>query len=118
MLAAGLDRLRKRQKEKRRSKVNAATTLAEIAQEPIDKRRREALSTGMAAKLEYYVARAGPAIARLRIAEITVPDLLAVLRRIEAKGNYRTARRVLLLAGRVLRFAVATARLISDPSRY
>jgi integrase len=40
-----------------------------------------------------------------------------VLRRIETTGNYETARRVLQLAGRVFRYAVATARLASDPTR-
>jgi len=43
--------------------------------------------------------------------------LLAVLRRIEARGNYETALRVLQLSGRVFRYAIATARLTSDPSR-
>jgi integrase len=59
----------------------------------------------------------GTAFARLPISSIAPPDILAVLRRIEAKGNYETARRVLQLAGRVFRYAVATARLTSDPSR-
>lgn len=56
-------------------------------------------------------------IARMPIAEITAPDLLAVLRRIEAKGNFETSRRVLQLSGRVFRYAIANARMASDPSR-
>ncbi|GGC24442.1 integrase [Novosphingobium marinum] len=117
LIAAGVDPSREKQQAKHRAKVNAANTFGEIAQEFIDKRRREGLSTSTADKSEYYISRMGPAIARLPISEITAPDLLAVLRRIEAKGNYETARRVLQLAGRVFRYAVATARLASDPSR-
>ncbi|OYX67026.1 MAG: integrase [Sphingomonadales bacterium 32-64-17] len=117
LIAAGVDPSREKQQAKHRAKVTAANTFGEIAREFIDKRRREGLSTSTADKSEYYISRMGPAVARLPISEITAPDLLAVLRRIEAKGNYETARRVLQLAGRIFRYAVATARLPSDPSR-
>ncbi|MEZ5749799.1 MAG: integrase arm-type DNA-binding domain-containing protein [Caenibius sp.] len=116
-LAAGADPAREKQQAKHLAKVAAANTFGEIAQEFIDKRRREGMSASTADKSEYYIRRMGPVIARMPIAEITAPDLLAVLRRIEAKGNYETTRRVLQLAGRVFRYAVATARLTSDPSR-
>jgi integrase len=116
-LAAGKDPSREKQQAKYRAKLAAANTFGEIAQEFIDKRRREGLSTSTADKSEYYISRLGPAFARLPISSIAPPDILAVLRRIEAKGNYETARRVLQLAGRVFRYAVATARLTSDPSR-
>ena len=44
------------------------------------------------------------------VAEITAQELLAALRRIEARGRHETAHRVRALAGRVLRYAVATGR--------
>ncbi|MCJ1962069.1 tyrosine-type recombinase/integrase [Novosphingobium mangrovi (ex Hu et al. 2023)] len=116
-LAAGDDPARQKQQAKHLAKVAAANSFGEIAQEFIDKRRREGMSASTAEKSEYYIKRMGPMIARMPIAEINAPDLLAVLRRIEATGNYETARRVLQLAGRVFRYAVATARLTSDPSR-
>lgn len=117
LVAAGADPSREKQQARHRAKVAAANSFGEVAQEFIDKRRREGLSSSTADKSEYYISRMGPAIARLPISEIAAPDLLAVLRRIEAKGNYETAKRVLQLAGRVFRYAVATARLASDPSR-
>jgi integrase len=117
LIAAGADPSREKQQAKLRAKVNSANTFGEIAQEFIDKRRREGLSSSTADKSEYYISRMGPAIARMPISEINVPDLLAVLRKIEAKGNFETARRVLQLSGRVFRYAVATARIASDPSR-
>lgn len=117
LIAAGADPSREKQQAKHRAKVSAANTFGEVAREFIDKRRREGLSASTADKSDYYIGRMGPIIARMPIAEIAAPDLLAVLRRIEAKGNYETARRVLQLAGRVFRYAVATARLASDPSR-
>jgi hypothetical protein len=42
---------------------------------------------------------------------------LTGVRRIEGKGKLESARRSLQLAGAVLRYAVATARLASDPMR-
>lgn len=117
MMAAGQDPSREKQKAKHRAKVSAANTFGEIAQELIDKRRREGMSESTACKSEYYIGRMGTVIVRMPIAEIAAPDLLAVLRRIEAKGNYETALRVLQLSGRVFRYAIATARLTSDPSR-
>jgi len=48
--------------------------------------------------------------------EITAPELLAVLRRIEARGALETAHRVKQLCGQVFRYAVATGRAERDPS--
>jgi integrase len=48
------------------------------------------------------------------IAAITAQELLGVLRRVEARGRNETAHRVRLLAGRILRFAVATGRASHD----
>ena len=43
--------------------------------------------------------------------------MLTAIRRIEGKGNLESARRTLQLASSVFRYAVATARLASDPTR-
>lgn len=50
------------------------------------------------------------------IREITTPELLAVLRRIEARGAVDTAHRARQTAGAVFRYAVATGRAERDPS--
>lgn len=52
--------------------------------------------------------------ARRPVAAITAQELLVTLRRIEARGNHETAHRVRALAGRVLRYAVATGRAQHD----
>jgi integrase len=48
------------------------------------------------------------------VAAITAQELLAALRRIEARGKHETAHRVRALAGRVLRYTVATGRAQHD----
>jgi integrase len=55
-----------------------------------------------------------PYIGSRPVAGITAQELLAVLRRIEARGRHETAHRVRALAGRVLRYAVATGRAPHD----
>ncbi len=50
------------------------------------------------------------------IKEITAPELLAVLRRIEVRGAVDTAHRARQTAGAVFRYAVATGRAERDPS--
>ncbi len=50
------------------------------------------------------------------IKTITAPELLAALRRIEAKGALETAHRVKQVCGQVFRYAIATGRAERDPS--
>jgi integrase len=57
-----------------------------------------------------------PWIGTRPIAEITAPELLAVLRRVESRGALESAHRVRMIAGMVFRYAVATGRAERDPS--
>lgn len=50
------------------------------------------------------------------VAEITAPELLTVVRRIESRGALETAHRALANCGQVFRYAVATGRAERDPS--
>ena len=51
------------------------------------------------------------------VAEITAPDLLGVLRRIENRGAIETAHRAMGNCGQIFRYAVATGRAVRDPSQ-
>ena len=50
------------------------------------------------------------------ISEVTAPELLTVVRRIESRGALETAHRALGNCGQVFRYAVATGRAERDPS--
>lgn len=50
------------------------------------------------------------------IAEITAPELLAVLRRMESRGVHHTALKVKQYCGQVFRYAIVTGRAERDPS--
>ncbi|MBI5557215.1 MAG: integrase arm-type DNA-binding domain-containing protein [Deltaproteobacteria bacterium] len=64
-------------------------------------------------RLELYIF---PWIGSRPIKSITAPELLAALRRIEAKGTLETAHRAQQNCGQVFRYAVATGRAERDPS--
>jgi integrase len=68
------------------------------------------------AKLEWLIGLARPAIGARPIAEITAPEILAILRAVESRGRLETARRLRATIGEVFRFAVATGRAQGDPT--
>ena len=57
-----------------------------------------------------------PQIGRRPINQITAPELLMALRKIEARGAIETAHRAKQTAGQVFRYAIATGRAERDPS--
>lgn len=56
-----------------------------------------------------------PIIGKRPIAEMKGPDFLAMLHGIEAQGRLYAAKRVAILCGMIMRFAVATGRAEHDP---
>ena len=120
LLAAGKDPSREKQRDKVRSRLQADNTFTAIAREFCDKRKRDgdkAWSTATAKRSEYLLSLLDRSIGRMAINEVEPPDVLAAIRKIEGKGNLESARRTLQLASAVFRYAVATARLASDPTR-
>lgn len=120
MLAAGKDPSREKQREKVRSRLQAADTFKAVCDEYCDKRKRDGQkgwSPATAIRSEYLLSLVCGSIGKLPIGEIEPADILAAIRRIEGKGKLESARRSLQLAGAVFRYAVATARLRSDPTR-
>jgi integrase len=57
-----------------------------------------------------------PWIGRRPVGDVLAPEILTVLRRIEARGAPETAHRALSNCGQVFRYAVATGRATRDPS--
>lgn len=55
-----------------------------------------------------------PKIGARPICDVTAPELLDAVRRVEARGNYDLAHRVMQTCGQVFRYAVATGRADKD----
>jgi integrase len=98
------------------AKLSAGTTFGAVALEYIEKAGREGRSPATIAKLKWSRAWLQPAIGRRPVDQVEPHELLAVLKKQEARGNLETARRTRAFASRVFRYAVATAKAKSDPA--
>ncbi|NBC13878.1 MAG: integrase arm-type DNA-binding domain-containing protein, partial [Gammaproteobacteria bacterium] len=58
-----------------------------------------------------------PWIGRHRASEVSAPQVLQVVRRIEERGALDTAHRALQNCGQIFRYAIATGRATHDPAR-
>lgn len=114
-LDAGTDPLAERKHDKLVAVFNAANTFGEIAKEYIDKQVAQGQADATTQKANWLLEQLEP-IAAFPVADLKPIEVLAALKRIEAKGKYETARRCRSFAGRVFRYAIATARCESDPS--
>ena len=120
LLASGKDPSREQKRKKVQAQIQAETTFAAIAAEFCEKRRRDgqkAWAPATATRSEYLLSLLKGSIGVLPIADIEPADVLSAVRKIEGKGKLESARRTLQLASAVFRYAVATARLSSDPTR-
>lgn len=120
LVAKGKDPSREKQREKTRARLQAADTFKAICDEYCLKRRKDGQkgwAPATAIRSEYLLSLVCGSIGKLPIGEIEPADVLAAIRRIEGKGKRESARRSLQLTGAVFRYAVATARVGSDPTR-
>jgi len=120
LIAAGKDPSLEKQRDKARSRVDSANTFNAIAAEYCAKRKRDGekgWAPATATRSEYLLGLLKSSVGKMAITDIEPADLLDAVRRIERKGNLESARRTLQLASMVFRYAVATARLRSDPTR-
>jgi integrase len=114
LLAIGIDPAAQR----RLAKQTASTgnTFKAVAEEVVAKQENEGRAVSTIEKLRWLLDFAYPWIGDRPIAEVTAPELLAVLRKVEARGRYETARRLRSTCGAIFRYAVATGRAERDPS--
>ncbi|MFM6830029.1 MAG: tyrosine-type recombinase/integrase [Novosphingobium sp.] len=120
LLAKGQDPSREKQRDKVRSRIEADNTFKAIATEYCNKRKRDGengWTPATATRSEYLLTLLYPPLGGQPITDIEPTDILAAIRKIEAKGNLESAKRTLQLAGMVFRYAISTARLKSDPTR-
>jgi integrase len=115
LVKAGKDPSLVRKAKKLTQKVSAANDFESIAREFFPTRKYCAINlTKTLGTFEKYVF---PRIGKFAVAEITPPQLLAVVQPIDALGKIETAHRILASCGQVFRYAVRTGRCASDPTR-
>lgn len=116
LLAQGIDPNAVKKAIKRDVKLASENTFEIIAREWIAKQRKrlaDRYCTLLLARLEGDIF---PQIGSRPIGEISAPELLDVLRKVEKRGAIETARRLRQTCGQVFRYAIATARAKDDPT--
>lgn len=114
-LRDGVDPLAERKRDKLIALYNAANTFGDVANQYIDKMVAEGRADATTSKAKWLLEQLEPIAAR-PISDLKPVDVLAALKRIEAKGKFETARRCRSFASRVFRFGVATGRGENDPT--
>ena len=116
LLAHGIDPSEARREERAAQEAATINTFEAVAREWLgtwaaDKAKSH--SRNVKSRLENY---AFPLIGARPVAEINVPEVLAVLRRLESMGFAESAHRVKTVISQVMRYAIATGRRIErDP---
>lgn len=116
LLANGIDPGEHRKAAKAASAQRAANSFEVVAREWTAKfapHRAASHSKNTLGRLERDVF---PWIGDRPILEVTAPELLTALRRIEGRGAAETAHRVRQICGQVFRYAIATGRAQRDPA--
>ncbi len=93
-----------------------AQTFERVAGKFVAKITKEGRADATLAKYEWVLEMVSKDIGKKPIAEITAPMVLRCLRKVEAKGNFQTARRMRSAVGSVFRYAIATGVAEQDPT--
>jgi integrase len=120
VLASSGDPSLEKKKKKARLMREANNTFAALSSEYLAHKKNNTgkhWAPATAKRNENLLSLLTLAFGSLPVSAIQPPDILKVLRRIEASGRLESARRALQLAGAVFRYGVATGRLDSDPAR-
>ena len=110
LLAEGIDPGQQRQAEREAR----ADTFAAVAADWLE-RQRASLSPVTYGKTQWLLSLV-PDLAARPVASLEPPEVLAALRKIEARGAHDTAHRVKQKIGQVMRYAIATGKGSRDPT--
>ncbi|HJV26864.1 MAG TPA: integrase arm-type DNA-binding domain-containing protein [Aromatoleum sp.] len=104
-----------RRQEKVARKVAAATSFEAVAREWYEKKAHEWVPDYASKVITSLEQDLFPSIGRRPVTEITASDLLAALRKVEARGALETLKRVRQRASDVFLYAIATGRAENNP---
>lgn len=116
LLLEGIDPAHHRAESRRNQAIRSENLFSVIAEEWL-RNKRDGWSEHHAVRIRNQLDReVYPSLGVRPISEITAPDLLAVIRRVEERGALETAKKTLQMCGQIFRYAVMTGRAERDPS--
>jgi integrase len=114
LLEAGVDPGEKIKLDRIAASIADANTFGMIAEEWLEKGRKQGNAPVTLKKNEWLLKQVEPALGHRPICEISAAELLMALRKVEARGRYDTANRLRSICGQVFRYGIATARAERD----
>jgi integrase len=115
-VASGKDPSETRKRDRRESKRRSANSFEAVAKDYVDAYSNRWSQAYARDVLHRLISNIFPDLGGRPIAEIEAPELLEVLRKMEARGAHDLAHRMQQLCGQVFRFGVATGRCSRDPA--
>jgi integrase len=115
-LADGVDPSRVKKANKRTSILASDNTFEAVAREWLFDQRKRLAPRYFALLVARLEADIFPHVGSRPISEISAPELLGALKKVEKRGAEETARRLRQTCGQVFRYAIATGVAMYDPS--
>lgn len=116
LMANGVDPGEQRKAEKAAGVERGANSFEVIAREWVTKQSGTWVPTHTSKIMLRLENDLFPWIGARAIAELTAPDILNCLRRVEARGAVESAHRILQNCSQIFRYAIATGRTARDPA--
>jgi len=116
LIKAGRDPVTTKKQDRLAQQVSAANTFEAVALEWIEQQRHRWSPGHVERVLDSLKVDIFPDIGARPIKDITAPELLAVLKKVEKRGVFETAQRLLQRCGAVFRFAIQTHRAERNPA--
>lgn len=114
VLAKGDDPAEQIKLERIAATVAASNSFKAVADEWLIKVETEGRSAATMKKLRWLLDFINASIGKRPIASISAQELLVMLRKMETKGKYETAKRLRSTCSQIFRYAIATARAERD----
>lgn len=116
LLKHGIDPVLHRKQQRHSAAVAAANTFSIVAREWHDKQKHQWVEHHAQSVMESLESNVFPDLGHRPIGEITAPELLATLRKIEKRGALDVAQRVLQRSGAVFRYGIAAGFCTYNPA--
>lgn len=114
LLNSEADPMQDKKERKREALLNADNTFASIALEWHDNQKEKWSDKHAEKLLRRFELDIFPYIGKRPINDITAPEVLEMLRKIEKRGAYDTVTRVRQICGQVFRYGIATGKCDRD----
>ena len=99
------------------ARLGATSTFRSVSEDMIAKMEREHAAPATMKKTLWLAAQLYPELGDRPVTEITPMEILEILKKVEKRGNFETARRLSAFASRVFKLAVITGRAKNNPAR-